>query len=374
MFSGLDSIPLGQQSAVALVNSMTRAWPALDSSGLAREVLKKRATAQSDAEHYISYTAARALLLSGDAVAASEELQKLIENAARNSQNGWQARLESMRALLALAGGHLEAAVAGAETALHLMPPSRWGYRIGGLLGTLMLAHLGMGRPSRAEQYLAADVPEQMFRTSHGLVYRYCVGHLALQLGSYRTALAHFMSCGHLMTGWGLKLERIMPWRLSAAAAYILLHEHEAALGLIEAVIEQQNRSMISTLASDEGTGGWSEDQVFRAARERTFAWLIQAAAEPDLFLSVVRLQQGARLRHEGITIARYKIDDRYSQYLSRLTVTEQKVSALVAGGSANKSIARELRVTVSTVEQHLTKIYRKLGIKNRSELRARLG
>ncbi|MEV8017880.1 helix-turn-helix transcriptional regulator [Streptomyces sp. NPDC086554] len=42
--------------------------------------------------------------------------------------------------------------------------------------------------------------------------------------------------------------------------------------------------------------------------------------------------------------------------------------------GRTNSEAAAELFVTVSTVEQHLTRIYRKLGIKQRSDLRARLG
>ena len=45
----------------------------------------------------------------------------------------------------------------------------------------------------------------------------------------------------------------------------------------------------------------------------------------------------------------------------------------LAALGSSNREIARKLHVTVSTVEQHLTRIYRKLHIKRRSELPRRL-
>ncbi len=37
--------------------------------------------------------------------------------------------------------------------------------------------------------------------------------------------------------------------------------------------------------------------------------------------------------------------------------------------GRSNRDIAGELFLTVSTVEQHLTQIYRKLGISRRTEL-----
>ncbi|MDR7276955.1 LuxR C-terminal-related transcriptional regulator [Catenuloplanes atrovinosus] len=53
-----------------------------------------------------------------------------------------------------------------------------------------------------------------------------------------------------------------------------------------------------------------------------------------------------------------------------KLTDAEQRVAALAAAGNTNRQIAGHLRITVSTVEQHLTKIYRKLNVHSRSGLR----
>jgi DNA-binding CsgD family transcriptional regulator len=51
------------------------------------------------------------------------------------------------------------------------------------------------------------------------------------------------------------------------------------------------------------------------------------------------------------------------------LTETERRVATLVAEGLANKEVAAALFVTVHTVEAHLSRIYRKLGIRSRREL-----
>jgi DNA-binding CsgD family transcriptional regulator len=51
------------------------------------------------------------------------------------------------------------------------------------------------------------------------------------------------------------------------------------------------------------------------------------------------------------------------------LTSAERNVAALVAAGRTNREVAAELFTTVGTVEVHLTRIYRKLGLRSRTEL-----
>jgi DNA-binding NarL/FixJ family response regulator len=52
----------------------------------------------------------------------------------------------------------------------------------------------------------------------------------------------------------------------------------------------------------------------------------------------------------------------------SRLTARELEVLGLVAAGLTNGDIARELWVTEQTVKFHLSNVYRKLGVGNRTE------
>jgi len=51
------------------------------------------------------------------------------------------------------------------------------------------------------------------------------------------------------------------------------------------------------------------------------------------------------------------------------LTSTELRVATLVARGLRNREIGQTLFMSVATVEAHLTRIYRKLDIRSRSEL-----
>ena len=54
---------------------------------------------------------------------------------------------------------------------------------------------------------------------------------------------------------------------------------------------------------------------------------------------------------------------------MSDLTQTERRIMALVADGRTNREIADHLRVRPKTVEWNLTKIYRKLNVRSRTEL-----
>ena len=54
---------------------------------------------------------------------------------------------------------------------------------------------------------------------------------------------------------------------------------------------------------------------------------------------------------------------------LEDLTPSEQRVAQLVAEGGTNKEVAAALVLSERTVEYHLSHVYRKLGVRSRSEL-----
>lgn len=51
------------------------------------------------------------------------------------------------------------------------------------------------------------------------------------------------------------------------------------------------------------------------------------------------------------------------------LTPQEEEIAAIIADGASNREAAAELFLSPKTVEYHLTRVYRKLGIRTRSEL-----
>jgi len=59
---------------------------------------------------------------------------------------------------------------------------------------------------------------------------------------------------------------------------------------------------------------------------------------------------------------------------LEPLTAREREVALLAAGGRSSRDIAERLYLSARTVETHLARVYRKLGIATRAELGTALG
>jgi DNA-binding CsgD family transcriptional regulator len=110
-----------------------------------------------------------------------------------------------------------------------------------------------------------------------------------------------------------------------------------------------------------------------RSCLELTTRWGVDAgaiAAGPDVSRPPPSTQAGGDDGRRRAGTRRGAHDVARLIELTELTDAEQRVATLAAAGKTNRQIAKSLFITVSTVEQHLTKIYRKLNLRSRSGLR----
>ena len=106
-------------------------------------------------------------------------------------------------------------------------------------------------------------------------------------------------------------------------------------------------------------------DEIFAAGATA----VVSKAAHPSALATLIRETIDGRVVHlykppdsqERPTSGRTRHD-------SLLSAREREVLRLVAAGSTNGDIARKLWVTEQTVKFHLSNIYRKLGVANRTE------
>lgn len=109
-----------------------------------------------------------------------------------------------------------------------------------------------------------------------------------------------------------------------------------------------------------------------------------------DLALALAAIQNGARgfmhagmqpkqivralhVASEGELVAprqllQFLVSGENSISLTALSARQREILELVAGGSSNAQIAKQLYLSESTVKQHLRAAYKLLGVKNRTE------
>jgi len=321
----------------------------------------------------------------------------LLAEADARSAPTWQAILGTLHGMVAQRQGDLAAAEQHGHAALARISPRCWGVAVGAPLALLILTKTEMGKHDAAADLLHHPVPDATFRTPYGLHYLHARGRHLLATNHLAAALNDFQACGERMQKWGLDLPSVVPWRSEAAQVYLAQARADEARHLVEEQLSMlgpgHTRARgISLRVLASITEPRQRPQLLRQAAE-----VLQACGDR---LELARTLAALSHVKEGVgESSRARALERWAQDLaatcysktptaelpapgdgtephatadtgaSSLSNAERRVAELAAKGYTNREIARKLYVTVSTVEQHLTRVYRKLNVNSRADL-----
>ena len=263
-------------------------------------------------------------------------------------------------------------------------------------------AYLGRVDDARAgaeEGVASAEaLNDTIFRTQNLAV----LGFLELSLGDAAAADRHLRPLWPLLASMGYGEPSVYPVLPNAIEALIGIGELEEAVTLLDQ-LEERGRALDSAWALSQAARCRGLLAAARGDPEAAVAEFERALAENERMPGP--FERGRTLLAQGATLRRLKRrrDARESLEQARaifeemgarlwaekaraelariggrapsagaLTPTEQRVAELVAEGRSNKEVARELFVTVKTVERNLSRVYEKLGIRSRAELARR--
>ncbi|WP_424187259.1 AAA family ATPase [Actinokineospora sp. G85] len=391
------SVAASSVEAVDALAAMLSTGPSQGIVDCAERVLQSQRMDDTNIEALCS--ALEVLLCAGRLDDARTWCDRLLAEAAARRATTWEALLSGIRAEIALRKTDLPAAVTHARTALDLMPTQDWGVFVGGPLSALVLALTMMVRHDEAERELRRPVPKELFETRYGLQYLYARGCHGMAVDRPHAALADFENCGRLMTSWRIDLPALVPWRSGAAEALLRLGRTDRARTLAEEQLDRPGVAgtrtrgvslrILAACADPEARGPLLEEaaDLLQADEER----LELATVLADLSNanhSLGHHLEARTLADQAIQVARLSTAEQFWQRTrppARLTAlsdtdgaatlspAERPVAQLAAAGHTNREIGRKLFITVSTVEQHLTRVYRKLNVRNRADLAGRL-
>ncbi|WP_330343117.1 helix-turn-helix transcriptional regulator [Streptomyces sp. NBC_00557] len=342
--------------------------------------------------------AVRALLCSDRPERAVVASGRLLAQAERSGAPGWRAVCADLHAEALLRVGDASGAREHATAAFDALPTTGGGTFHYGPAAVLVQACVALGRHDEAARHVRYPVTRQALTSLYGLRYLRARGLHQLSLGQPHLALADFRKAGRVLQSWRADRPALLAWRTDAAQALL----RTGRLGRARALAEEQLalpdathpwvRGISLRLLAATGAPGRrtallresvellrrSGDRLETARSLADLGHALHADDRPSQGAATVRAawnlaqQMGAvGLREELVPGS-----GRPAAVLTTgdvpLTDAERRVAALAAEGLTNRGVAARLGVTVSTVEQHLTRVYRKLGVSGRAELPAR--
>ncbi|WP_079158232.1 LuxR family transcriptional regulator [Streptomyces caniscabiei] len=331
--------------------------------------------------------------------------ERFRREAAERGVEGWRQLFTALRAESCLALGRLTEAEAHAREVVALGGdvPSHW--LCGGVLTVLVAACTASGQYEEAVRLLDRPVPDGFFRSAYGLDYLRARGQFLLAVGRPHLALSDFLAVGRHAERWEMSLRPQSTWRIDAAEAWLALGNVREAEQMLDAhacesgsdsaptaglwlrvraqLAQVCERPGLLTRAAEHAQASGNSWELARVLVDLAQAYKdLDQSARADLTLRKARqLAEECGSVPLRERIAFLGLTDEYQVVRSRggalqipapaakLSDSERRVAVLAARGMTNREISGELFITVSTVEQHLTRVYKKLDITSRQEL-----
>jgi DNA-binding CsgD family transcriptional regulator len=266
----------------------------------------------------------------------------------------------------------------------------------------VVAAHRGMVDDARARSRRALAASEETRQAMAEAAHHFVLGFLELSLGRAEEAVSHLRVMRRWADEGGLRepghrveigdlLEALVATGGHDEAEEVLLTWEERSRRLDRAwslAVLARCRGLLMAARGDLGGALASFEQAlaeharsadpFQHARTLLALGRTQrrakqrAAARTTLTDALERFESlGAPLWAEQTRAELARIGGR-APSRGELTEAEQRIAELVAQGKSNREVAAALFLTVHSVETALTRIYRKLGVRSRTELARR--
>jgi DNA-binding CsgD family transcriptional regulator len=378
-------------------------------TALATRALERALDPAESLGDYSFIIAVRALIVAEELEMATRVLDEAIDAAAHRGAAFDLRFLTVFRSDAAYRRGAVFDAEADARTGYELALENEWLIGMPGSVAYLVIALIeraALDEAARLVDEAGLDGPGEALPdhyTIHLLLY--ARGRLRIAAGAQEEGLADLLECGRRQTALGEPNPSLIPWRSEAALALRVTGEHDEARRLCAEELDLARKfgapraigiSLRAAGVVERGSAGLALVREAVELLARSPARLEHARALADLGELLEQegrrtdardaLREALELAHRcGASALEARLLDALRAAGARprrpvlsgpdsLTASERRVAELAARGLSNRAIAESLFVTVRTVEFHLNRSYRKLGIDSRAELAGALG
>ncbi|WP_229700022.1 helix-turn-helix transcriptional regulator [Streptomyces kronopolitis] len=320
----------------------------------------------------------------------------------------WEALVSVVQAKISLELGDLGSAYRLIQKALARKPWHEWGAPIAGIAALLVQTLTEMGRTREAAEVLDRPIPPAAYQGCGGLKYVHARGRYHLATDRLHAALADFESCRDMSASLWIETPAradqthlTVPWRCGMAEAHLALGDVAGARDALRQQLQQLPkeetsvhgttlRLLAKTTKDDarrlsllKNSADTLERDGSRLQLAYTLTELAAAYRETSrLNLARTTSKRARRMAEQceaGRLLALVTADTQgpgrdkqpgcHHPELAELSSAERRVAVLAILGHTNREISGKLFITASTVEQHLTRIYRKLRVQHREDL-----